>query len=162
MIEADNALATMTSILDLQGLNIGIMRQGDLIGFMKQFVKTMDAHFPQRSNKMLIVNAPKWFNVIFKIVSPLLRESTKAKIEIHANGKRQDKALHARLGDNAEKMLPETFFSKSKKKKNNKKKKKNKKDSDDDEDELPPPDHHKLSELEKGLRDFVSGILYEC
>lgn len=143
----------MTSILDLQGLNLGIVRQTDLIHFMKEFVKTMDAHFPQRSNKMLIVNAPKWFNVIYKIVSPLLRETTKAKIEIHANGKRQDKALHARLGDDSDKLLPESFFSKSK---NNKKKKNKKGDSNDDEDEPPPPDHHVMSQLEKDLREFVS------
>ena len=71
VVEADNALATMTSMLDLQGLNIGVVRQTELIGFMKEFVKTMDAHFPQRCNKMLIVNAPKWFNVLFKIASVL-------------------------------------------------------------------------------------------
>jgi len=71
VVEADNALAAMTSMLDLQGLNIGVVRQTELIGIMKEFVKTVDAHFPQRCNKMLIVNAPKWFNVLFKIVSVL-------------------------------------------------------------------------------------------
>ena len=108
----------MTSILDLQGLNFKYLRQGDIVNFMKEFVKTMDHHYPQRANKTLIINAPKWFNLLYKIVSPLLRESTKAKIEIHTRGKRQDKVLNALLGNNdkAEKLFPASFFMKTKKK----------------------------------------------
>jgi hypothetical protein len=106
----------MTSIIDMQGLNLKYLRQGDIVNFMKEFVKTMDHHYPQRANKTLIINAPKWFNILYKIVSPLLRESTKAKIEIHARGKRQDKVLKALLGNNnnAEKLFPASFFSRKK------------------------------------------------
>jgi hypothetical protein len=116
ILESKNALATMTSIIDMQGLNLKYLRQGDIVNFMKEFVKTMDHHYPQRANKTLIINAPKWFNILYKIVSPLLRESTKAKIEIHARGKRQDKVLKALLGNNnnAEKLFPASFFSKKK------------------------------------------------
>ena len=106
----------MTSIIDLQGLNFKYLRQGEIVNFMKEFVKTMDHHYPQRANKTLIINAPKWFNLLYKIVSPLLRESTKAKIEIHTRGKRQDKELKALLGNNnnSEKLLPASFFTKKK------------------------------------------------
>jgi hypothetical protein len=116
ILEGKNALATMTSIIDLQGLNFKYLRQGDIVNFMKEFVKTMDHHYPQRANKTLIINAPKWFNILYKIVSPILRESTKAKIEIHTRGKRQDKVLKALLGNNnnAEKLLPASFFTKKK------------------------------------------------
>ncbi len=116
ILEGKNALATMTSIIDMQGLNLKYLRQGDIVDFMKKIVKTMDHHYPQRANKTLIINAPKWFNVLYKIVSPLLRESTKAKIEIYNRGKRQDKVLKALLGnsDEAEKLLPASFFMKKK------------------------------------------------
>lgn len=122
ILEGKNALATMTSIIDLHGLNFKYLRQGDIVNFMKEFVKTMDHHYPQRANKTLIINAPKWFNILYKIVSPLLRESTKAKIEIFTRGKRQDKVLKALLGNsnNAEKLLPASFFMR---KKDNKRKK---------------------------------------
>lgn len=116
ILEGNNALATMTSILDLHGLNFKYLRQGDIVNFMKVFVKTMDHHYPQRANKTLIINAPKWFNMLYKIVSPLLRESTKAKIEIYTRGKRQDKVLKELLGNSAkaEKLLPASFFTKTK------------------------------------------------
>lgn len=143
----------MTSIIDLQGLNLSVIRQSDIMAFMKEFIKTMDSHYPQRANKTLIVNAPKWFNVLYKIVSPLLRESTKSKIEIHARGKRQDKALKSLLGNDAEKVLPETFFSKKKGKK--KSKKDEEEDVDGDDEELPPQDTHVVSQLESDLRSFV-------
>lgn len=106
----------MTSIIDMQGMNLKYLRQGDIVNFMKEFVKTMDNHYPQRAHKTLIINAPKWFNILYKIVSPLLRESTKAKIEIYNRGKRQDKILKALLGnsDKAEKLLPASFFMKKK------------------------------------------------
>ena len=116
ILEGKNALATMTSILDLHGLNFKYLRQGDIVNFMKEFVKTMDHHYPQRAHKTLIINAPKWFNLLYKIVSPLLRESTKAKIEIFTRGKRQDKVLKSLLGNgnNAEKLFPASFFTKKK------------------------------------------------
>lgn len=152
-------MATMTSIIDLQGLNLSVLRQADLISFMKEFVKTMDSHYPQRANKTLIVNAPKWFNVLYKIISPLLRESTKAKIEIHARGKKQDKALHSQLGNAAEKLVPSTFFSKKGKKKLKNGRGVSSKSEEDDE-ELPPQDAHVISQLESDLRSFVRIIVH--
>jgi hypothetical protein len=111
----------MTSIIDLQGLNFKYLRQKEIVNFMKEFVKTMDHHYPQRANKTLIINAPKWFHVLYKIISPLLRESTKSKIEIYTRSKRQDHALKTLLGhDKAETLLPESFFTKKKKHTKNK------------------------------------------
>lgn len=88
---------TMTSVIDLKGVNFGAIME--MISFVKQFVGMMSAHYPQRSYKTLLVNAPRWFNAIYKLLAPLLRESTKAKIEIHRHGKKQDAALRKYLGD---------------------------------------------------------------
>ena len=128
----------MTSVIDLQGLHLSLLRQSDLIHFLKEFVKTMDAHFPQRANKTLVVNAPKWFNVMYKLISPLLRESTKAKIEIHGNGKRQDKALREKLGEGAETLVPKSFWTRERKKRKKKRKSDDNDEDDEDEEELPP------------------------
>jgi hypothetical protein len=88
---------TMTSVIDLKGVHFGsVMEQ---IPFVKQFVSMMSTHFPQRSHKTLLVNSPRWFGTLYKLLSPLLRESTKAKIEIHHQGKKQDAALQTYLGD---------------------------------------------------------------
>lgn len=112
ILEATEPLGTMISLLDLTGLDFSVLKKRELIGFVKKFVSTMDSHFPQRSHKTLILNAPKWFNALFKMFSPLLRESTKAKIEIHSRGKKQDEALRRTLGDAVAKLLPPSLWSK--------------------------------------------------
>lgn len=172
ILDSRNALATMTSILDLHGLNFKYIREKEIVNFMKEFVKTMDSHYPQRAHKTLIVNAPKWFHVLYKIVSPLLRESTKSKIEIYTRGKRQDKALKTWLGnDQAEKLLPASFFSKKKQHKNKVDKRKHDRkmmkesseeedlaDDEENEEDLPSPDenaHLASSQFEIDLRTFT-------
>jgi CRAL/TRIO domain len=155
IVESKNALATMTGIIDMQGLNLAVIRKKDIMNFLKEFVRTMDSHYPQRAHKTLILNAPKWFNILYKIVSPLLRESTKSRIEIHARGKRQDKVLYGFLGKDAEKILPQSFFSKKKK---GRAKPRNDDAEDGDDDELPPAQETPIvSQLESDLRAFVSG-----
>jgi CRAL/TRIO domain len=88
IMERDNPDATMTSVIDLTGLNISVLRQAELLAVAKKFVATMDAHFPQRSHRTYLINAPKWFGAIYKLISPLLRESTKEKIQIYAKVRR--------------------------------------------------------------------------
>jgi CRAL/TRIO domain len=82
VIEKDNPDATMTSVIDLTGLNASVLRKPELLAVAKMFVTTMDGHFPQRSHRTFLINAPKWFGAIYKLLSPLLRESTKEKIQI--------------------------------------------------------------------------------
>jgi CRAL/TRIO domain len=113
IVEADRPLAKMTSIIDLQGLNLSVLRQGDIIGFLKIFVQTMDSHFPQRANRTLLINAPKWFNMLYKLLSPLLRESTKEKIKIYSNGIEQDNALLEVIQPENIESTPKSFWSSS-------------------------------------------------
>jgi len=125
VLDGDQPLGTMVSILDLTGLDFGVLKKPDIIGFLKTFVMTMDSHYPQRAHKTLIVNVPKWFNVMYKILSPLLRASTKSKIEVLARGKKQDDALVKALGDDVAKNLPPKFWSKKKLRQMNKNRSKN-------------------------------------
>lgn len=91
--------ATMTSVVDLTGLNISVLRRTDLMRVVNLFVTTMDAHFPLRSHRTLLINAPKWFGAIYKLISPLLRESTKQKIQILSKGKKQEEVLQKLMAD---------------------------------------------------------------
>jgi CRAL/TRIO domain len=140
IVEKDRPLATMTNIIDLYGLNLSVLRQGDIISFLKIFVKTMDSHFPQRANLTLVVNAPKWFHLLYKLLSPLLRETTKEKIRIHSNGKEQDNALRQQLDDDCIAALPKSFWSDTPRT-----------TSKNDEETIPF-----MSQLEQDLHEFVS------
>lgn len=155
VVEGDSPLAMMLGIIDLQGLNLRALRQREVISFLKLFVSTMDSHFPQRAHKTLLVNAPKWFNLVYKLISPLLRESTKAKIDISSRGKKQDKTLKSFLGDKAEKLLPKSFFSEKKKRR---KRKRGRHEREEEEEDHPDDDDYRIpdTELESQLADFVS------
>ncbi len=91
--------ATMTSIIDLTDLNISVLRKREQLRIGSLFLSTMDAHFPQRSHRTFLINAPKWFGALYKIITPLLRESTKEKIQILSKGKEQDEILKDLLRD---------------------------------------------------------------
>jgi len=165
ILEADQPLQTMTSVMDLTGLNIQMIKKTDLIGFLKIFVTTMDSHFPQRAHQTLLLNAPKWFNVLYKLVTPVLRESTKAKIAIYSRGKRQDEALKKFLGKSAHDMVPPSFWSKKELEKMNLSSSSSsastKHSSSSDRDWLKPlASSEPVSKLEEDLRAYVS--FYYC
>ena len=88
---------TMTSILDGKDLKLVTVRK--LFTFINEFVSMMSHHYPQRSYKTLIINAPSWAGMIYKLISPLLRESTRNKISILNGGTRQEKVLKEILGE---------------------------------------------------------------
>jgi hypothetical protein len=135
---------TMTSIIDLTGLDFSILRHRELVGFCKDFVQMMSAHYPQRSYKTLLLNAPSWFGMLYKMFSPLLRESTKAKIEILSHGKHQTEKLRELLGDECLKYLPQELLETDKKKMKQAK-------------ETPPPE----SPMEEDFRSFCLKQLAE-
>lgn len=88
---------TMTSVIDLEGLSFGSVKQ--MFGFVKEFVNVMSLHYPQRSYKTLLINSPRWFHTLYRMISPILRESTKSKIQILSGGKKQRDMLQELLGD---------------------------------------------------------------
>ena len=145
VLEADKPLGTMVSVLDLSGLNMSVLRKREYIEFLKLFVKTMDSHFPQRAHKTLIINSPKWVGTIYRLVSPLLREETKSRIEIVSKSKKQDEALKRYLGPKACQLLPESFWSKHKKSKHN-----------DPEEEDGDGEQFSESDFDAKLRSHVS------
>lgn len=172
VLEGESPLGQMTSIIDLTGLHLGVLRKREYIDFLKLFVSTMDAHYPQRAHKTLILNAPRWFNTMYKLVSPMLRESTKSKIEIYSRSKRQDTAIERYLGDHAESLVPISFWSKKKQKElrgdNNNNNNSEEEDSDDGENSEDGEESSSSSktrnsfepdsEMERQLRDFVSTV----
>ena len=113
VIEKESSLATMISIIDLQGLHLGVLRKPDIISFVKRFVSTIDSYYPRSAHKTLLLNAPRWFSTLYKLISPLLRETTKAKIQILTRSKQQDEALQSVLGQDSATMqaLPASFWS---------------------------------------------------
>lgn len=73
--------AKLTIVLDCDGVAFRDLA-GDAASFLKATVGAMSKHYPQRSFKIFILNAPSFINGIFGLVKPMLNEMTRAKISI--------------------------------------------------------------------------------
>jgi len=68
-------------ILDARGIGMRDLA-GEVLEFVRCCTSVMQKHYPQRSFKIFMINVPSWFGMIWKIVKPLLNETTKAKTSI--------------------------------------------------------------------------------
>ena len=89
----------MTSVVDMTGVSLRKCFAGEMREFIQKSIGVISENYPQRSHRTLVINAPGWFGKLFKIIKPLLRESTREKIAIFNAGAEQDKALAEALGD---------------------------------------------------------------
>jgi hypothetical protein len=136
----------MTTVLDAKGVDFKTFTDNETRSFLRKFVKVMSDHYPSRSHKTLIINCPRWANLVYNFIKPVLRESTKEKIILMNGGKAQDEALIDILGPDAVPtylLSDETLLKKK------------------DESELSTSMKHDISEasLEENLRSFVIKIL---
>lgn len=69
------------TILDLKGCKMGALA-GDILRLFRKCTGIMQAHYPERSFKVAVVNVPWWFSSAFKTVSPLIDPRTKKKIAV--------------------------------------------------------------------------------
>lgn len=54
-----------------------------MISFVKQTVSLTSTHYPARSYRMLLLNVPGWFNLIFKLIKPMLNDTMRQKVSFH-------------------------------------------------------------------------------
>lgn len=145
--DAPNAI--MTNVVDMRGSSFRQMSNSEYIEFGKRFVSMMSANYPGRGHKTLIINAPTWINVLYKIFKPMLRESTRQKIIILKAGEEQDTALKFYLGDS----LPDDLLSAGDSKKEKRDMGKRYYTPVEEQEQCTPGPN---SELEFGMREFVS------
>ena len=78
-------------VLDLEGIKLKDF-VGEVVKFVKEAATFTSKHYPERSGGVYIINAPVFFNVIWKVVKPIVDPSTLEKIKV-IRGK--DKVLAA-------------------------------------------------------------------
>jgi hypothetical protein len=82
----------MTSIVDLEGVRL-LDAVGDVWDFLRRLLAMQGAHYPQRTDKIFIVNAPRSLAFIWRIISPMISESTREKISIVRDKKEMARLL---------------------------------------------------------------------
>lgn len=78
MLSRDDSM-TSIFIVDLEGITLGDF-VGEAVDLVKKAAKVSAEHYPERAGLVFIVNVPKWFKLIWKVVLPLVPESTVKKI----------------------------------------------------------------------------------
>ncbi|DBA00808.1 TPA: hypothetical protein N0F65_004713 [Lagenidium giganteum] len=79
-------------ILDMKGISMSDIG-GDVFAFMKQLGQTVALYNPERMYQFFIVNPPSWFNLIWKLVSPLINAKTRERVQVLRGQKDVAKAL---------------------------------------------------------------------
>lgn len=81
MIEPDEENGKVFSVLDIEGIGLKDVG-GAVTDFIKGASSVTGAHYPERSFKIFIINAPSWFSFAWRIISPMIDKTTRSKISI--------------------------------------------------------------------------------
>ncbi|CAM9094639.1 unnamed protein product [Ascophyllum nodosum] len=76
-----NPEGKLLTIMDMKGTKLS-MFAGEVKEFLVRSAKMIGAHYPERSYKIFILNAPWWFNLVWKVVSPFVHPNTKKKVVV--------------------------------------------------------------------------------
>ncbi len=88
-------MAKGISVIDINGITMGDLA-GDNMNYLKKTIAFANAHYPERSHVIFIVNAPFFFSLLWKIVKPLVHENTQKKVKI-LSGKETLKGLQEHI-----------------------------------------------------------------
>lgn len=73
----------MTSIFVIDLVDIRLKDfVGETVKFVKMASKLSAAHYPERAGVVFVVNVPKWFQIIWRVVRPIVDDATLKKIYI--------------------------------------------------------------------------------
>lgn len=73
--------AKSIAVIDIEHIKMGDLA-GENLTFLKKTIGIANAHYPERSYVIFIVNAPMFFSMLWRIVRPMVDENTQKKIRI--------------------------------------------------------------------------------
>jgi hypothetical protein len=71
----------LMTIVDVNNISVGDINT-DMISFLRQTAEIGDQYYPEVVQRLVIVNAPYWFETVWRMVSNVLPESVQQKIAI--------------------------------------------------------------------------------
>jgi len=77
-------LEGMVIIQDMGGLGWKHM-ESRIINFLTQEIPSGEAHYPELLKSLYVVNAPRIFPALYKLLTPFIDEATRSKIHIHGS-----------------------------------------------------------------------------
>ncbi|EGZ26143.1 hypothetical protein PHYSODRAFT_479932 [Phytophthora sojae] len=80
VVEPDDSGRSIT-VLDVTGIGMYDLG-GEVLDFIKRASAFTGAHYPERSAHIFIINIPGWFNMIWRMVKPLIDPVTREKVHM--------------------------------------------------------------------------------
>lgn len=80
-VEPDFEHGKSITVLDVGGVSVSDL-VGDPLDFLKESTKLIQNHYVERSQKIFVVNASYMFSWLWRMVQPMINESTRRKISI--------------------------------------------------------------------------------
>ncbi|KAL4424491.1 hypothetical protein ABPG77_006800 [Micractinium sp. CCAP 211/92] len=71
------------NIVDLQGLKMGDAA-GPAFRFISKAGSLLNLHYPGRLHKAFLINAPSWWSIIWRLVSPLIHPDTRKLMALYS------------------------------------------------------------------------------
>jgi len=78
--------AKCITIFDVAGVSVSDLK-GDVLKFIKATSKIMQDHYPEKSQVILVINAPMIFTAVWAIMKQFINERTQSKVRILSPGK---------------------------------------------------------------------------
>ncbi|KAG6975957.1 hypothetical protein JG688_00001880 [Phytophthora aleatoria] len=80
VVEPDDSGRSIT-VLDVTGIGMYDLG-GEVLDFIKRASAFTGAHYPERSAHIFIINIPGWFNMIWRMVKPMIDPVTREKVHM--------------------------------------------------------------------------------
>lgn len=80
VVEPNDSGRSIT-VLDVSGIGMYDLG-GEVLDFIKRASAFTGAHYPERSAHIFIVNIPGWFNMIWRMVKPMIDPVTREKVHM--------------------------------------------------------------------------------
>ena len=84
------------TVLDLDGMRLRDFA-GDVVTFLKRAASFTSQHYPERAGTIYVLNSPPFFQVIWKIITPLLDPVTLTKVRVVESSNRDPQAVRNAL-----------------------------------------------------------------
>jgi len=82
-LEPDDPGGRIVNVYDLSMLSMGdCWPSSNAVKLAKEIISACGAHYPERADKVFVINAPRFFTGIWNIISPIVDPRTRAKINI--------------------------------------------------------------------------------
>jgi hypothetical protein len=111
LCKPEDDLASCITVYNMEGLDSSLI-MGSKKKFIMKTMKIFEQHYPERTHKMYILNAPGWFNwLAWPIIKSLANEQTLEKIKCFSTGGAKFMKSISQLCDPT--MLPVSFGGES-------------------------------------------------